>query len=280
MNTGDKGLEVLNLQRTLLAVGLKVTPDGWYGPETAAAVAAFQKRIGLVADGEAGPKTLAALLDREVDRKLLRQADIQRAAEQLGVPVASIMAVNAVESCGKGFLDGGRVKILFERHVLYKLWKEGGGDDADALAERYPALINPARGGYAGGTAEWVRLASARQITANVGGLADQSCSWGAFQIMGYHWKRLGYAGIQSFIDAMQESEGAQLAAFVRFIETDPALLKALKSRKWADFARIYNGPAYKANLYDVKLARAFEKFAEPDAATEAPAEPAEAIPA
>ncbi|MBV5553030.1 N-acetylmuramidase family protein, partial [Pseudomonas aeruginosa] len=46
------------------------------------------------------------------------------------------------------------------------------------------------------------------------------------------------------------------------FIDTDPALHKALKARKWADFARLYNGPDYKRNLYDTKLARAYEQHA------------------
>jgi hypothetical protein len=91
--------------------------------------------------------------------------------------------------------------------------------------------------------------------------IAYQSCSWGQFQIMGYHWQRLGFADIDAFVSAMQSSEASQLAAFARFIETDPALLKALKARKWADFARLYNGPAYKANLYDTKLARAYERY-------------------
>ena len=43
--------------------------------------------------------------------------------------------------------------------------------------------------------------------------------------------------------------------------QSGAALLKALQSRKWADFARLYNGPAYKENLYDVKLARAYEQL-------------------
>ncbi|MEG6992119.1 N-acetylmuramidase domain-containing protein, partial [Pseudomonas aeruginosa] len=50
---------------------------------------------------------------------------------------------------------------------------------------------------------------------------------------------------------------------FVRFIEADPALLKALKGRKWAEFARRYNGPAYARNLYDVKLERAYARHSE-----------------
>ena len=37
--------------------------------------------------------------------------------------------------------------------------------------------------------------------------------------------------------------------------------MKALKDQSWPKFAELYNGPAYKENHYDVKLARAFEKL-------------------
>ena len=53
----------------------------------------------------------------------------------------------------------------------------------------------------------------------------------------------------------------AQLDAFVTFIASDATLHKALKARKWAEFAKLYNGPAYKENLYDAKLAQAYERF-------------------
>lgn len=78
---------------------------------------------------------------------------------------------------------------------------------------------------------------------------------------MGYHWERLGYPSVQAFADAMQSGEGAQLDAFVRFVTSDPALHKALTGGKWSAFAALYNGPAYKDNLYDVKLARAFARY-------------------
>jgi hypothetical protein len=77
---------------------------------------------------------------------------------------------------------------------------------------------------------------------------------------MGYHWQALGYAGIADFVTRMQRNEGEQLDAFVRFLQADPALLKALKARKWADFARLYNGPAYADHAYDAKLAAAYAK--------------------
>jgi hypothetical protein len=258
MRKGDTGAEVLQLQRQLATVGLKIAIDGWYGDTTEAAVAAFQQRVGLVADGVAGPKTVAALLRGTVDAKHLGQPDIEAAAEQLGVPVAAVMAVNAVESSGRGFLEDGRPVILFERHQLYRLLPS---EEAAVLSVSYPALINPNRGGYAGGTTEWARLSNAKQITARFPGLAEQACSWGQYQIMGYHWQTLGYESPAAFVAAMHSGEAAQLDAFTRFIEADAGLHKALKGKKWAEFARLYNGPSFKENLYDVKLARAFEKF-------------------
>lgn len=92
---------------------------------------------------------------------------------------------------------------------------------------------------------------------------ALESASWGAFQIMGFHWQRLGYSSVQDFVTAMSTNETQQFEAFTRFIETDPALHKALKNRKWAEFAKLYNGPDYQRNLYDTKLQRAYERHAD-----------------
>ncbi len=257
---GSRGLAVRNLQAALKLAGFAVTVDGDFGEQTERAVAAFQRRAGLVDDGVAGPKTLAALAGRDTS-KLLKRQDLQQAADRLGVPLASVMAVNQVESRGEGFAANGRPVILFERHVMHARLQANGLSEAeaDALAGKHPALVNRKAGGYIGGTAEHQRLAQAQQIHAVA---ALESASWGLFQIMGYHWQRLGYLDAQHFADTMALSEAAQLDAFVTFIETDTALHKALKGRKWAEFARRYNGPAYAKNLYDVKLARAYAQFA------------------
>jgi hypothetical protein len=79
---------------------------------------------------------------------------------------------------------------------------------------------------------------------------------------MGFHWKRLGYASVQDFVAAMSAGESQQFEAFTRFIEADSVLHKALKARKWAEFAKLYNGPDYLRNLYDTKLQRAYERHA------------------
>ncbi|WP_199898378.1 N-acetylmuramidase domain-containing protein [Methylobacillus glycogenes] len=109
-----------------------------------------------------------------------------------------------------------------------------------------------------GGSAEYMRLASAKLVNEDA---ALESCSWGSYQIMGFHWKKLGYTSVQDFAARMGASEDEQFLAFTRFIKTDAALLKALKAKRWADFARIYNGPNYASNLYDIKLERAHARY-------------------
>ena len=55
----DRGNDVTTLQKRLAELGyFKETATGYYGPYTADAVKAFQKRNDLKADGIAGPKTL------------------------------------------------------------------------------------------------------------------------------------------------------------------------------------------------------------------------------
>lgn len=262
---GDRSQAVRDLQRKLNAKGAKLATDGDYGDSTEGAVRAYQLKVGLVSDGVAGPKTQASLMGLDV-QKLLKHSDLVKASQRLGVPVAAVYALNEVESQGCGFFDNGKPAILFERHVMYERLQviRKPADDQEqlrrravALAEHAPNVVNPKAGGYVGGTGEHQRLAQASQYDELA---ALESASWGAFQVMGYHWQRLDYASVQDFVAAMNRSEAEHLEAFVRFIETDPALHKALKALKWATVAKLYNGPNYQRNLYDVKLERAFER--------------------
>lgn len=188
----------------------------------------------------------------------LTDSDYKSAALWLGVPVAAVKAVASVESAGAGFLPDGRPKILFERHVMYRqVSAKFGKARADALAAANPDVVNKTSGGYLGGAKEHDRLALAAAIDRDC---ALQSASWGGFQIMGYHWKGLGYESLQAFINAMYRSEGEQLDAFSRFIKADPGLHKALKALDWKTFASIYNGSAYAKNQYDKKMSDAYKR--------------------
>lgn len=62
LKLGSKGAAVVRLQKRLKKVGFNPGAlDGDFGPATQAALLGFQKSEGLLADGIAGPRTLAAL---------------------------------------------------------------------------------------------------------------------------------------------------------------------------------------------------------------------------
>lgn len=257
LTLGATGRAVADLQQILNRAGFPAPTMGLYDEATAQAVRAAQQRAGLVDDGIYGPKTSAYLAGLGTGRHLT-ELDIARAARELDVSIAAVKAINCVESRGQGFLPDGRPVILFERHVFWARLKKAGIDPAKVSA---PATVLSAeRGGYAGGAAEYSRLAIACRIHEVA---ALEAASWGLFQIMGFNWQSLGYASVTEFVERQKINEGEHLDALVRFLTVNPALLSALRARKWAAFARGYNGPDYAANLYDVKLARAFDSFLE-----------------
>lgn len=253
----DIGASVGDLQRRLYTIGYtKVDQTNIYDEATQAIVMQLQARARLVVDGIYGPKTEAYLKGNETGQ-LLRQSDIHAAAVQLGVDAASVLAVNEIESRGEGFVKPGYPVILFERHVFWRQLVVHGIDPVP-LSKKYPGIVNQGRGGYAGGLSEYTRLGVAKQLCPDA---AFEAASWGAFQIMGFHWQALGFDTVQAFVARMTESEGVQLGIFVQFILLDSALHRALRDKKWSTFARLYNGPAYADNLYDVKLARAYKRY-------------------
>jgi len=261
LERGDSGKPVESIQRQLKEAGYDITIDGVFGPGTERTIKQFQKDVGLVQDGRVGPKTQWRLDNHPKDPKVLSQEDLQDAAAMLDVSVASVMAVNAVESRGSGFFTEDKPTILYERHIMFRRLKHHGIDPRPYV-DQYPNIVNTRTGGYRGGVAEHQRLNAACQLHEESG---LESASWGLFQIMGFHWEHLGYQSVNQFVGLMKESERHHLLAFVKFIRAYQRLHEALKERNWARFARIYNGPAYAKHNppYDTRLARAFDKYSQ-----------------
>lgn len=256
LREGSKGKAVTELQQALNRNGAHLFVDGDFGPATHRAVVAFQRRAGLVVDGIAGSKTWSALAGEDC-QALLHEGDLIRAANRLDSTLAAIKAVNEVESRGTGFFGPGKPAILFERHIMRRrLLQHGISIDGHPIE-----LVNARTGGYVGGMAEHRRLDAARSIHEPS---AIESTSWGLFQIMGFHHQVLGYKDARDFEAQMSKSEGNQLDAFVRFIEADRGLHNALKRLDWTDFARRYNGPAFAKNSYDLRMAAAYRRYADP----------------
>lgn len=64
LRQGSQGTHVRTIQQRLKDLGYAITIDGIFGPGTREAVAAFQRKTNLLADGIVGPKTWADLWAR------------------------------------------------------------------------------------------------------------------------------------------------------------------------------------------------------------------------
>lgn len=186
--------------------------------------------------------------------KRLDDIDLPRIAEQIGCGEDELHAFMDVEAAGSGFDRHGRPKMLFEPHVFYRLLGKGTKRDRavrEGLAypkwgtKPYPADSYPA-------------LQRAILIDEDK---ALQAASWGLAQILGENYAAAGFASVESMVEAFMEDEEDHLQAAVTFI-VSKGIDDDLREHRWADFARIYNGPGYKKNKYDEKLAKAFKKWA------------------
>lgn len=191
--------------------------------------------------------------------KTLTNEQIKDLANKHGIEYAGLKAVVEVEASGKGFI-GDVPKILYEPHIMHRLLtKKNYITIRNNFMKAHPNLCYPRWGTYKYGaeSIQHRRLEIASQFNRDT---ALESCSWGLGQVMGFHWKSLGYESLQAFINDMYESEAKQLEAMIRFIKVN-GLLLALKNKDWVKFARGYNGSGYAKNKYHIKLANAYAKY-------------------
>jgi hypothetical protein len=171
-------------------------------------------------------------------------ADCKSVADRLGVDPLAVLAVARVES-------GSDINaFLFEPHVFSRLTNH-------VYDQMYPEISYP----------EWNRakypknsIARQQQFEAAVKispEKAYQSASWGLFQIMGFHYKGLEYVSAIGMATDLKSGVEPNIRAFAKVIE-GMGLVDELRDQDWAKFARVYNGPGYKLNNYDVKISAMF----------------------
>ena len=166
-------------------------------------------------------------------------------AAQYGYDYPAVKAIIEVESGGIGFAPDGKLIIQFEpvwfkRKTHYApsgLWSVNG-------IERQ--------------SKEWEAFNSAFAIDANA---AMESTSIGMMQIMGLHWKELGFDNVGEMWDFAKISEANQLELALKFIQYNEKLEYGLLTKNWQAVAYYYNGAKYKMNNYDVKLENAYKKY-------------------
>jgi uncharacterized protein (TIGR02594 family) len=116
---GDSGPIVKAMQLALARRGYPLTGTGYFGTATDTALTAFQKRAGLTADGECGPRTAAAL-------------DGADKANQTGIPAetkAEIARPLWIEA-GLQLLGTKEVPGKADNPVILQWAKDEGGDIA------------------------------------------------------------------------------------------------------------------------------------------------------
>ena len=178
-------------------------------------------------------------------------------AEEFRLEMAALAAIVEVESGGRLFARvAGRDEplIRFEGHYFYRLLPTAKRNRAvvKGLAHRMAGRVRKP----SSQAARWKRLQQACDIDRPS---AFESVSWGVGQVMGAHWRWLEYASIDALVSEVRSDAEGQIRLMARFI-AKAGLKPKLAQRDWAGFARAYNGPGYRSNRYDSKMASAFSR--------------------
>lgn len=153
---------------------------------------------------------------------------------------------------------------LSKKIKYYRVVKK---DDNKAIREKAMSLnelisageATTERDKYLAGIGSYKRLGKAYQLDQVA---ALKCCSWGSYQIMGEFFSAMKFKTVFDFTKFISKSPKNQVKAFVLYIKhVNPAIVDCLRDLKWSDAARLYNGPGYKANSYDVKLEKEYKKI-------------------
>ncbi len=188
----------------------------------------------------------------------LTDEDYEIVANNLGIEVAVIKAVSAVEAGPNhiGFVEPGKPTLYFSVNMFKQNLRKRNINVSAATRSTSPAFLSLNKKKYgSSGKAHHARLECALEIDTIS---AILSCYWGMFQIAGFNWKQCGCESPQEFAKKMSESEFAQLQLFANFVSNNK-MLKHLKAKNWYSFARIYNGKYAKS--YANKMARAYNRY-------------------
>jgi hypothetical protein len=182
-------------------------------------------------------------------------------AADLSIENSAVLAIWYVESGGRAHTVN-RAIIRFENHLLFRAW----GTAHPALYDRHFQY-----GGHAGVSGKpWQNHAfresadgafvafhgnqdleyRALALAARLAGadIALQCISIGGPQILVSNYRSLGYESPREMHDAFQASERYHVLGFFDFCRSRNApargdLLRYLREKNWASFARYYNGP-------------------------------------
>lgn len=193
--------------------------------------------------------------------KTITESQYKDAADQIGVEVSLIKAIEYVESGGRnGFISPGKPCILFEGHIFWRQLKRVGIDPENVLRlSEMDDILYPKydRTKYKGGLKEYDRLSKALSINKEA---AYNSVSVGAFQILGSNYRSCGFNSSEEYFKSSSESEYNQLLIFINFIKSYPNMIEFLKDKNFDEFAKLYNGSKC-FSTYSNRIRDAYNRF-------------------
>lgn len=189
----------------------------------------------------------------------VNRAAISVLCQKYGVPLAWALGLAEVESAGRAFwsVEGRNVPAInLEGHYFYKYLSGAKRDIATRRGLAHPkagktAVPNSFKARY-DMLDDWIEIDYDAAL---------MSISMGIGQVMGAHWERLGFKSVRDMWATAQESVAGQVDLMLRYLATDPALMKAIRNDDYKTVARLYNGPAYRRNKYDTKIRAAVKKY-------------------
>ena len=158
------------------------------------------------------------------------KSPIEKVAWDLEVDVRLIQAFIQVES-GRYHKVNGRLVINYESHYFKR------------FTGQYVADKNIIKGDKLNQEDEWRNFEAAKAKNEE---FAYRSISMGKTQIMGSHYKTLGYGSAKEMFQAFDESEDNAILAFGSFVKANKKLWKAVKEKDYHHMAYYYNGSEYK----------------------------------
>lgn len=176
---------------------------------------------------------------------------VREIARQFNLEPAALAAFIEVESGGKGFVDG-KIIIQFEPVWMKRIapYTPSGLWSVNKVDVQ---------------SKEWAAFSDAFRKNPDA---AMRSTSIGLGQIMGFHYKRLGYKTVGEMWDDAKKGLERQVWQIAQFIKTDARLYMALKTGDWHTVASIYNGAGYLAlakrigrEPYNISMAKAYGRY-------------------
>jgi len=175
------------------------------------------------------------------------------AAASFKIESRAVMAFISAETGGKGFDDvTGKIIIQFEPSWYRKRapYAPSGKWSLNKVEVQ---------------SKEWLAFndAFSKNKTA-----AMEATSIGIGQIMGFHWKRLGYESVHAMWDDAKKGIDRQIWQICKFIDTDKELKADLIAHNWYGVSCRYNGfdfvrmaAIWKRERYDITLEKAYLKY-------------------